>query len=78
MDIATIGSISDRARRVRPLARALVIDDDPLIRLLARDHLEKLGLHVRVAPNGAAGLAAIAELAPDLILLDVMMPDMDG
>ncbi|MES2113867.1 MAG: EAL domain-containing protein [Pseudomonadota bacterium] len=78
MDIATTGSISDRTRRDRPQARALVIDDDPFIRLLARDHLEKLGLHVREAPDGAAGLAAIAELAPDLILLDVMMPDMDG
>ncbi len=78
MDIATTGSISDRTRRDRPLARALVIDDDPFIRLLARDHLEKLGLHVHEAPDGAAGLAAIAELAPDLILLDVLMPNMDG
>ncbi|MBC7859936.1 MAG: EAL domain-containing protein [Burkholderiaceae bacterium] len=60
------------------IALALVIDDDPFIRLLARDALEKSGLRVAEAGDGATGLAAIAALAPDIILLDVMMPVMDG
>lgn len=59
-------------------AIALVIDDDPFIRLLARDALEKIDLKVEEAGDGASGLSAIAALAPDIILLDVMMPDMDG
>lgn len=59
-------------------AIALVIDDDPFIRLLARDALEKIDLKVEEAGDGASGLSAIAALVPDIILLDVMMPDMDG
>jgi hypothetical protein len=57
---------------------ALVIEDDPdsrdvLVRLLARE-----GWKVRSAENGAAGLERVAESTPDLILLDLMMPVMDG
>ncbi|WGG53026.1 putative bifunctional diguanylate cyclase/phosphodiesterase [Rugamonas sp. DEMB1] len=55
-----------------------MIDDDPFLRLLARDALEKLGLRVAEAADGAAGLARIAAAVPDIILLDVIMPDMSG
>lgn len=59
-------------------AIVLVIDDDPFIRLLARDSLEKIGLEVYEAADGTSGLAAIGAHAPDIILLDVVMPGMSG
>jgi diguanylate cyclase (GGDEF)-like protein len=65
----------------QPLKRAaivLVIDDDPLIRLLARDNMEKIGLQVVEAADAVSGLAAIAACAPDIILLDVVMPGASG
>ncbi len=56
----------------------LVIDDNPdNLRLLA-GILEEQHYKVRLAPNGARALATIEKEAPDLVLLDIMMPDMDG
>jgi DNA-binding response OmpR family regulator len=60
------------------LVRVLVVDDEAPIRLLCRVNLEAAGMHVREAEDGAAGLAAAREEPPDVILLDVMMPGMDG
>jgi two-component system, OmpR family, copper resistance phosphate regulon response regulator CusR len=60
------------------LARVLVIDDEAPIRLLCRVNLETAGMQVREAEDGAAGLAAVRAERPDVILLDVMMPGMDG
>ena len=59
-------------------ARILVVDDDQLIRQLVRDLLEIAEFAVSEAVDGADGLAQAAALRPDLILLDLMMPDMDG
>ncbi len=56
----------------------LVVDDEAPIRLLCRVNLEAAGMHVREAEDGAVGLAAAREERPDVILLDVMMPGMDG
>ena len=56
----------------------LVVDDDPTIRLLARAALEPAGLRVRDAASGEAALEAVAEAPPDLVLLDVQLPDADG
>jgi len=56
----------------------LVIDDTPEVAALVRAHLELAGYDVRVASCGADGLAAAAAEPPDLILLDVMMPGMNG
>ncbi len=56
----------------------LVIDDDPIIRELLRNYLSKLGYSVAVASNGQEGLQLVRKLRPDAILLDVMMPEMDG
>ena len=64
------------ALRKTPLA--LIVDDDPFIRLLTRDALERFGWQVEEASDGASGLAAITKLHPDIVLLDVMMPGMDG
>ena len=60
------------------MARILVIDDEAPIRLLCRVNLEAAGMEVREASDGVVGLAAAQEEPPDAILLDVMMPGMDG
>jgi excisionase family DNA binding protein len=56
----------------------LVVDDDDQVRELVRVNLELEGYAVREAANAEEGLAAVDEDAPDVILLDVMMPQVDG
>jgi len=56
----------------------LVVDDDPNIRELERLYLEKEGCIVRTAPDGKAALEAFRKQPPDLMLLDVMLPETDG
>ena len=56
----------------------LVVEDDEMVADVVRINLEAEGFTVVHAPNGAAGLAAIAQQCPDLVLLDVMMPEVDG
>jgi DNA-binding NtrC family response regulator len=56
----------------------LVIDDEPNILTTVRRNLELEGYHVEVAGGGAQGLAKVAELDVDLVLLDVMMPGESG
>lgn len=57
----------------------LLVDDEDDIREVAQVSLEMVGgWDVRTAADGAAGLAAAHAQVPDAILLDVMMPDMDG
>jgi DNA-binding response OmpR family regulator len=56
----------------------LVVDDSADVRLVCRVNLEYHGFVVREAEDGARALEMIREQTPDLVLLDVMMPDMDG
>ena len=56
----------------------LVVDDDPDIRELIGFNLHQAGFRVETAENGAAGIKKALRLQPDLILLDVMMPEIDG
>jgi diguanylate cyclase (GGDEF)-like protein len=56
----------------------LVVDDDDSARLIARASLEHAGLVVEEAANGREGIDAFDRLRPDLVLLDVLMPEMDG
>jgi excisionase family DNA binding protein len=56
----------------------LVVDDDPQVREVVRVNLEMEGYAVREAANAEEGLTAVEDDAPDLILLDVMMPQVDG
>ncbi len=56
----------------------LVVDDDPNIVLSIEYLLRQAGYDVRVARDGHAALQAVAERAPDLILLDVMLPGRNG
>jgi DNA-binding response OmpR family regulator len=60
------------------MARVLVIDDEGPIRLLCRVNLEAAGMEVREADDGPSGVEAARNDRPDVILLDVMMPGMDG
>ena len=56
----------------------LVVDDDPQVREVVRVNLEMEGYTVREAGNAEEGLTAVEDDAPDIILLDVMMPQVDG
>jgi signal transduction histidine kinase len=56
----------------------LVVDDDALMRMLAREALEGAGWKVEEACNGREAVEAVGRLGPAVILLDVMMPEMDG
>lgn len=57
---------------------ALIVDDDPDIRLLLRQMLEGEGWNARLAENGRVALEQIQRVPPSLIILDLMMPVMDG
>ena len=58
--------------------RGLVIDDEAPIRLLCRVNLEAEGIEVLEAADGTSGLSLAREERPDVVLLDVMMPGLDG
>lgn len=64
--------------RAAPLSTILVVDDDPTNRIMAQRVLEHQGYRVVVAEDGPRALAAVLEVQPDLIILDYMMPGMDG
>ena len=59
-------------------ARILIADDEPTIRLSLRHFFERGGYEVREAAGGGAALEEAARWEPDLVLLDVRMPDLDG
>jgi len=58
--------------------KVLIADDEPNIVVSLEFLMRRQGYDVRVATNGEDALSAVAEFAPDLILLDVMMPRMSG
>lgn len=60
------------------MARVLVVDDEPHIRRLVAFALEKRGHEVLEAKDGPEGIASALRDAPDIILMDVMMPMMTG
>ena len=60
------------------MAKILIIEDDADIAAIERDYLELGGYEVSVCTDGAAGLAAALEQPFDLLLLDLMLPGMDG
>lgn len=75
-DLDSFLGSSRGAGRARPLV--LIVDDDPGLREMLRANLELEGYLVREAGSADEGLVALDEEAPDLILLDVMMPQVDG
>ena len=58
--------------------KILIIEDDDFLRSLAVTKLEKEGFVVTMAADGQSGIASIQESAPDLIILDLMLPVMSG
>ena len=60
------------------MRKILVVDDDPSVRTLVRDVLEMEGYDVAVAEDGFAALRRVDDDRPDCVVLDVMMPGMDG
>ena len=62
--------------REKPLI--LIVDDEPEIREIVKTKLEANGFEIKEAPNGIEGVRLAQELKPDIILLDVIMPEMDG
>jgi PAS domain S-box-containing protein len=67
-----------RTLATSPPCRVLVIDDEPLVRSHVRRLLVQHGFTVELAPDGRSGLEAIRLSRPDVVLLDMMMPDLDG
>ncbi len=66
------GSVSEVGHRV------LVVDDDPTVSDVVRRYLEQDGCRVRLADDGPAALVAVAAEQPDLVVLDLMLPGLDG
>ncbi len=69
------GTRQDKAPRA---AQVLVVDDDPAVLMLLEETLLEAGFAVRSARSGDEAVAVSAEFAPDLALLDINMPNMDG
>ncbi|MGH9131470.1 MAG: response regulator transcription factor, partial [Acidimicrobiales bacterium] len=59
-------------------ATVLVVDDDPVIQRLLSVNFEMEGYEVLIAGNGAEGISTAHSARPDIVVLDVMMPGMDG
>ena len=60
------------------MARVLIVDDEPRIRDLIREHLQYAGFTCAEAGDGTQALAELAKGGIDLVILDIMMPGMDG
>jgi DNA-binding response OmpR family regulator len=61
-----------------PEANVLIVDDDPVIRRMLELTFESEGYDVRTAGDGVEGLEAIRAGKPDVVILDIMMPRLDG
>jgi CheY-like chemotaxis protein len=67
---------ANQEKNSKPLI--LIVDDDSILRGVAGESLKQAGFSVSEAENGVQALAAIKKRRPDIVLLDVMMPEMDG
>src|SRR5882672_2120364 len=65
-------------RTLDEVATVLVVDDDPTVSEVVRGYLERAGFTVEQAGDGVTGLAMARATQPDLIVLDVMLPGLDG
>lgn len=60
------------------MQRILIVDDDESVQLVYREELEEVGYEVHSVFSGEEALAKIDQIAPDLVILDIKMPGMDG
>jgi two-component system, chemotaxis family, chemotaxis protein CheY len=60
------------------MSSVLVIDDDPAICLIVQQVLQRRGFEVSTAGDGQSGLSRFAELNPDLVIVDILMPGKEG
>jgi excisionase family DNA binding protein len=77
-DLDTFLERSGAGARATEGPLVLIVDDDDKLREFVRVNLEMEGYTVREAASAREGLDALEEQSPDLVLLDVMMPEMDG
>jgi len=68
----------ERSQQSRTEAHLLVVDDEPNIRDLLASSLRCAGCEVSIAGDGNGALKTVEKTSPDLVVLDVMLPDMDG
>ncbi len=61
-----------------PHAKVLIVEDEPDIALVLKTRLQSVGLQTHVEATGAGALAHLADHRPDLIILDLKLPDMEG
>ncbi|MCH6582817.1 MAG: response regulator, partial [Proteobacteria bacterium] len=78
IDWKRLTAVLQKYQRADASCRVLVVEDDARTRKMLRTRLKKHGWLVIEAENGRVGLERMAERLPDLILLDLMMPEMDG
>lgn len=71
-------SLTMENETLKPASTILIVDDDPLIVMMYQDILQHNGFRVLTAHDGPAALALAAQERPVLILLDILMPEMDG
>jgi signal transduction histidine kinase/CheY-like chemotaxis protein len=78
IDRERLSTVLRKFRTGHPRPNVLLIEDDAVTRQLMRRMLEQEGCAAFEAADGRSGLARVAEHAPDVVLLDLMMPEMDG
>jgi CheY-like chemotaxis protein len=71
-------SNDSRCSDAPPRLRFLVVDDDPIFQLIIRTQLEEMGFPVEVADNGRAALKLCLQFKPNVVVLDMFMPEKDG
>jgi DNA-binding response OmpR family regulator len=76
--IASAMRPAPHAPETEPRASVLVVDDEPTIGEVVARYLERAGYHARVAGDGPQALALCAQSPPDLVVLDIMLPGIDG
>ena len=77
-DTLVVDTLQNGTLETNGRKQILVVDDDPLIVKILREPLEREGYHVRVASHGLEALQEVKTNRPDLIILDILMPMLDG
>ncbi len=76
--MSTVDTAAATAAAATHTPHILLVDDEPNIVMSLEFLMRKQGYHVSIARNGTEALAAVAQTAFDVVLLDIMMPDVDG